>query len=355
MSDPLTRTVQEAAAAVNGNGHVELEAIQGDLNVIRRTRWAWTGWAALGSFLLPAGEPGAGKGVVICWLLAKLTRGEMPGDLQGVPANILWVGQEDSWEEVVLPRLAAAGADLDRVFNLKVTTPGQFLDVARDRQALGDLVDQHDIRVIAFEAIVDHLTGDDHKNAEVRRALMPVVDLAREKQLLVIGITHLNKETRGSYRHRVSGSGGYLAVARIGWLVHRHPDDPELRVLAFGKGNLGKVPDSMVFAIEGTDVPNPSNDEIANVGRIATDPEPYLDGSLGVDEVLAGPAADHHSLEEDVKRFLSNLLVDGPVRSPDVYAAGEKVGLQEKTLLRHKGAAGVHAVRREDGWWWEAT
>ena len=67
----------------------------------------------------------------------------------------------------------------------------------------------------------------------------------------MIGTTHLNKTTTGGYRHRVAGSGGYLAVARVGWLVHRHPDNPELRVLALGKGNLGKVPDSMVFAIEG--------------------------------------------------------------------------------------------------------
>ena len=134
-----------------------------------------------------------------------------------------------------------------------------MLDLARDQDALGELVDEHGIRVIAFEALVDHLAGtDDHKNAEVRRALAPLVELARAKQLLVIGTTHLNKTTTGGYRHRVAGRGGYLAVARVGWLVHRHPDNPELRVLAFGKGNLGEVPDSIVFAIEGVDVANPT-------------------------------------------------------------------------------------------------
>jgi len=352
------RTAREAAAAAASNGHpghdpVLLEVVRGDLTTIRRTRWAWEGWAPLGSFLLVAGEPGTGKGVATCWLLAQLTQGQAPGDLHGEPVNVLWVGFEDSWPEVVLPRLVAAGADVQRLFNLRVATPGQYLDLARDREALAELVDRHELRVIAFEAIVDHLVGvDDHKNAEVRRALTPVVELARERQLLIAGTTHLNKTTTGNYRHRVAGSGGYLAVARVGWLVHRHPDNPELRVLALGKGNLGKVPDSMVFAIEGVDVPNPASDEVADVGRVAADPPPYFDRSLTVDEVLAGPKPDHGSLEGDVEAFLSDLLADGPLRATEVYEAAAERGLGGTALKRHKAAARVTTYREAGAWWW---
>ena len=129
------------------------------------------------------------------------------------------------------------------------------------------------MRVIAFEAIVDHLAGvDDHKNAEVRRALTPLVELAREQQLLVLGTTHLNKTGTGNYRHRVAGSGGYLAVARVGWLVHRAPRErPSCGCSRSGRATSGRCPDSMVFAIEGVDVPNPASDEVADVGRVADD------------------------------------------------------------------------------------
>jgi hypothetical protein len=352
------RTAREAAGVAASNGHrphepVVLEAVRGDLTEIRRTRWAWRSWAPLGSFLLIAGEPGAGKGVLTCWLLGNLTRGTAPGDLEGEPANVLWIGNEDSWQEVVLPRLAGAGADVQRVHHLRVATRGQYLDLARDQEALVDLVDEHDLRVVCFEAIVDHLAGvDDHRNAEVRRALIPVIELARERQLLVIGTTHLNKTTTGGYRHRVAGSGGYLAVARVGLLVHPHPEAPELRVLALGKGNLGKVPESMVFAIKGMDVPNPVNDEVADVGVVAAEPEPYFDRSLTVDEVLAGPKADHGSREDAVGEFLLELLADGPVRSTDVYEAGAEHGFGEKLLKRHKAAAGVRVYRDAEGWCW---
>jgi putative DNA primase/helicase len=335
---------------------VEFAAVRGDLAAIRRTRWAWAYWAPLGAFVVIAGEPSAGKGVLTSYLIAQFTTGQAPGDLEGEPVNVLWIGNEDGWEDQVLPRFAAAGADVERTFNLRVTTPGGYLDLRRDQRKLAELVQREEIKVIAFEAIVDHLDGvDDHKNAEVRRGLAPAVEIARERQLLVLGTTHLNKMMSGGYRHRVAGSGGYLAVARAGWLVHRHPENPELRVLAFGKGNLGQWPDSMVFAIEGADVPNPSNDEVADVGRVAADPEPYFDKALDVDTVLAGPKSDHGSREEDVAEFLPALLADGPMRSTDVYAEGKKRGFSEVTLRRHKDAAGARVVKKADGWYWEAA
>jgi hypothetical protein len=351
--DIRNQTADDIRDRLNGRGAaIELRAVRGDTSTIHRTRWAWTGWAPLGSFLIVAGEPGAGKGILISYVLANLTRGESPGDLEGEPVNVLWIGFEDSWDEVVLPRLLAAGADVKRVYHLEVAAAGQFLDLVRDAESLSQLVDEHQIRVVAFEALVDHLpsAADDHRNADVRKALVPVVDLARSRRLLAIGTTHLNKVTSGGYRHRVAGSGAYLAVARVGLLVHRHPDSPELRVLAFGKGNLGKVPDSLVFEIHSVDVPNPDDPgEVADVGALR---EPYFDASLTVEEVLAGPRADHGSLEDDVGDALERILADGPVRSTDVLAAAAEYGLSEKALRRHKAAANVHVYREGGVWWW---
>jgi hypothetical protein len=336
-----------------GRDPVLLRAVPGSMTHIRRTRWGWKDWMPLGSFVLVAGEPGMGKGVVTCSLIAGLTRGTTPGDLHDNPVAALWVGTEDSWEEVVLPRLAAAGADVQLAYHLVVDTPGQVLDVARDQLALAGLVEQHGIRVVAFEAIVDHLSAgtDDHRNADVRRALAPLVDLARQRQLLIVATTHLTKATGGSYRQRVAGSGGYLAVARVGLLVHRHPDNPDLRVLALGKGNLGHVPASIVFEIEGVDVANPEDpDEVADVGVMAS---PYADESLTVEEVLAGGRIDQESLKDDAIAFLRELLADGRKAAGDVFERAAEEGLSKAALKRHKRAAGVRSKRDGDGWWWE--
>lgn len=356
MTAESDRTAREAAAAAASNGHrrlepVEFEVVYGDIAQIRRTRWAWESWAPLGSLVIIAGEPGAGKGVLISWVLARLSRGTCPGDLYGDPTRILWVGFEDSWEEVVLPRLVAAGADADQIGHLRPKTPGEMLDLARDYDQLCALVDEHDLRVVCFEALVDHLAGaDDHKNAEVRRALTPLVELARAKQLLVVGTTHLNKMGTGTYRQRVAGSGGYLAVARVGLLVHPHPQIDDQRVLALGKGNLGKVPDSMAFEIVSADVPNLDGTEVADVGVLARE---YRDHSLTVDELLAGRKPDQGSKEDDVVEFIRDQLADGEVSSEDMKAAAAQRGIGEKTLRKYRDQAGAVTFQRDRGWWWQ--
>jgi hypothetical protein len=153
MSDPAwQQTAEEIRTAVNGSRAepVRFEAVRGSLADIRRTRWAWQDWAPLGSFLLIAGEPGMGKGVFESYLIAQWTLGQAPGDLEGEPVSALWVGFEDSWPEVVLPRMAAAGADTERLYSLQVAEPaGAMLDLVRDRDPLGELVDEHEIRILA--------------------------------------------------------------------------------------------------------------------------------------------------------------------------------------------------------------
>lgn len=353
--DVKDTTADELRATLNGsNGSrdepIKMHAVRGSLTQIRRTRWAWKDWAPLGCLAVIAGEPGMGKGVFTTSLIANLTRGTSSGDLHGDPVNVLWIGSEDSWTEAVVPRLAAAGADVDRVFQLVIDAPGRLLEVTRDQGALDELVTLHDIRVVAFEAIVDHLTGDDYKNAEVRRNLAPLVQLARERQLLVIATTHLTKANGGTFRQRVSGSGGYLAVARVGLLVARHPDNPDLRVLAFGKGNLGRVPDSIVFEIEGMEVANPDDPaEMADVGVLIN---PYVDSSLTADEVLAAPKADS-GVRDDVVEFLQEFLADGRMRAIDVFEHGAEEGFSKDALKRHKRKANVVSKRDQDVWWWQ--
>lgn len=353
MTDQAQRTAEGLKARLNGHGKlepVEFEVVYGDIGQIRRTRWAWEGWLPLGALVIIAGEPGAGKGVWTSWMLAHLTQGTLPGDLEGEPARVLWVGFEDSWEEVVLPRLAAAGADVNLIGHLRPKTAGEMLELARDHDQLLGIVQREQVRVIVFEALVDHLSGtDDYKNAEVRRALTPLVELARAERVLVAGTTHLNKMSSGTYRQRVAGSGGYLAVARVGLLIHQHPQIPEQRVVALGKGNLGKVPDAIAFEIEGLDVSNLDGTETADAGVLIRE---YQDSSLTVDELLAGSKPDHGSKEHDAVEFMRSTLADGPMPSTEFIELATDAGFSHKTLRKYRDEAGVETYQQGRAWWW---
>ena len=107
-----------------------------ELSKLRPVEWLWSGRLVRGVIDLLAGEEGVGKSALLTWLIAQLTRGELPGAFEGTPARVLWVGDEDSWERVVGPRLYAAGADLALVRDLTMgSDESALLDIVRSRRA----------------------------------------------------------------------------------------------------------------------------------------------------------------------------------------------------------------------------
>src|SRR5262245_37640158 len=80
--------------------------------------WLWPARIAAGRLTLIDGDPGAGKSLLALDLAARLTAARpLPdGYLPPEPRSVLLLpGGEDDWEDTILPRLAAAGADQARV------------------------------------------------------------------------------------------------------------------------------------------------------------------------------------------------------------------------------------------------
>jgi len=129
LADDAARAVRmmppdEARSYLTSNGHDPDEAREAVIrhsksggkraSVITATKieWLWHPWIPLGSLSVLYGEEGLGKGVVAADIAARATRGALDG---GQPVNVDWVTFEDAADSVIVPRLVAAGADLDRV------------------------------------------------------------------------------------------------------------------------------------------------------------------------------------------------------------------------------------------------
>src|SRR5690606_15285703 len=85
-----------------------------------------------------------------------------------------------------------------------------------DMNALADAARRlGNVRMLVCDPIVSAVAGDSHKNAEVRRALQPLVNLGHELGAAVLGISHFTKGTKGSNPiDRVTGSLAFAALAR---------------------------------------------------------------------------------------------------------------------------------------------
>src|SRR5215212_8601014 len=71
-----------------------LRVRRADLSRVRPVEWLWRRRLPVGYLSLLLGAEGMGKGVLVAWLIARITSGELPGDLAGRPGRVLIVGDE---------------------------------------------------------------------------------------------------------------------------------------------------------------------------------------------------------------------------------------------------------------------
>jgi hypothetical protein len=234
----------------------------------QRTEWLWPGRIPLGMLVLFSGDPKLGKSLAALSLIAAVTRGgPLPGGGAGGPAmaprgSAILLSGEDDWARTIVPRLLAAGADLDRVKSLSMMLEPEFRGFrdgptahvpacermptlsAVDLQAIErSAAELGDCRLIVFDPITAYLG----RNADVRRALTPLRNMARRLDATILLITHHNKQgasgTNGKYR--VLGDIGSVGVCRVNFMFLADPDDPtgRRRLMLDNGRNLGpKVP-----------------------------------------------------------------------------------------------------------------
>jgi len=310
----------------------ELRVTRADLSRARPPRWAWQDRIVLGYLNLLVGNEKVGKGTLVAWILARLTRGDLPGDFRRKPTNVAVIGDEDSFDDVWTPRLHAAGCDLSRVVRLD-RPGGGYISFRHDHDLLVAAVADHEIGVLYFDQLLDNLGLGVHINDQksLRDALQPIRSVVRDLNVAALGVMHPNKHA-DSFRQLVAGSPAFNAVSRSSLLVAEHPEDRDLRVLVRGAGNLSKEPKALEFKIvshhfraNGLDfnVPLVTGVEL---------------GELTIDDLVKPDAADLHSKINDACEIIEALLPRDDDWHPavDIYKAAEGEGIGERTVKRAK-------------------
>ena len=311
--------------------------------------WLWPGWLAAGKLHLIGGAPGTGKTTVAVALAATVSSsGQWPdGSRAHAGSVVIWSGEDDN-ADTLNPRLRAAGADLQRVHTVGgVIDQGESypFDPSRDMAALRDAISGlPDVRLIVIDPVVSAISGDSHKNAEVRRGLQPLVDLAGELRCALLGVTHFSKGTSGRDPvERITGSLAFGALARMVWVAAKQNTDddrPARRVLLRAKSNIG--PDGGGFAYDLRQEPLPDFPDIEASRVIWGD---AIEGTAR--EVLADTEAQGEDAEErrDAVSWLRELLSGGELPVNEVKRQADDAGHAWRTVQRAMRAAGVESKR----------
>ncbi|WP_426699657.1 AAA family ATPase [Rhodanobacter sp. Col0626] len=301
-------------------------------------RWLCPGYLARGKLHVLAGSPGTGKTTIAVDFAASTTSGRaFPTGHRPTPANtLIWSGEDDPADTLV-PRLIAAGADLNRVHFVGDIYKGdqvcRSFDPAHDVEALATAAaNLENVELIIIDPLVSAVSGDSHKNAEVRRGLQPLVELAAKLDAALLGITHYSKGTQmGDPLERVTGSIAFGAMARIvyGTVRMRAEDGETARmVLARAKSNIGPDGGGFAYSFQQRDIEGGISTSYIEWGE-------RLEGSAR--DLLAEPEqkAEHRGESSNAAvSWLIEVLQEGPKLVKDVRELARTADIKWRSVER---------------------
>ena len=320
--------------------------------------WIWDGWMAKGKLHISAGTAGTGKTTIALALAATITTGgKFPDGTKSPMGSVLIWSGEDSPADTLVPRLMAAGADLNRVHFVDETTENFELrgfDPATDMQPLMVAASTiTDLALLIIDPIVNAVAGDSHKNGEVRRALQPVVDFGERLNCAVLGITHFSKGGMGKEPlERVTGSLAFGALARIVFATAKIGEGKTSRhIFCRAKSNIGLDSGGFVYDLQQKEVKQGIFTSYAIWGDA-------IEGSAR--ELLAErdnreTGKNGKSALDDAKVFLRELLADSELAQKEIEADAKGAGLSWRTVERAKKELFIISSKSklDKNWYWK--
>jgi RecA-family ATPase len=311
--------------------------------------WLWPERFAIGKLGLIGGLPDRGKGLISSDLIACATNNHLlPCNEGRVPqGRVLYFTAEDDPEDTVVPRLVAAGADLDKVEIVEMvrepnTAKPRTFNLTTDLDLLrAKLEELKDVVLVIIDPISAYLgigKVNSHSTTDVRGFLMPLKDLAKEKSVSMIGIMHFNKKTDvHDAMLRIADSLAYAATARHVYCVLDDPEVENQRLFVKAKNNAtGPAAKTLSYMTGARKV---GFDEKRNKEIWA----PYIIWGQKYVEITAGEAmkaeAGGHKARDQLREameFLKEALANGPMKQTDIKREAVGQGISSATLRRAK-------------------
>lgn len=335
---------QRANGSVAQEPKAELSFVTASNVKTKRVDWLWKGRLARGKVTVLSGDPDNGKTTIAMALTACISTGRpFPGEVESrEPQDVLIFGREDDYEDTTVPRLAAAGAALSRVHIEDINSLP--MELPRDLGELERLINSRlNIGLIIIDPLLSYLGEklNSYKDADVRRALIPLADLAKRTRVSILALMHNNKGGATNALHRIGGSIAFGGVARLGLLAEKDPDGNGY-VLAPTKHNNCKAAPSLAYHIvEAKDDPE--------VGVISWggESEHTATSLLEAQQERSRPGPKPIALDNAMQWLNGYLATSARKRSEVVEAAG-KVKIPLSTLEKAARKLDVASVRSEE-------
>lgn len=361
-------------AALNGHirpvmakGHI-LHFDKAENIALEAIDWLWNGHLALGMLEIISGQPEQGKSQVQCDYAARVTNGwDWPDGSKGCqPSNVIMLAAEDSWSQVVIPRLLAAGADMGKILYLRnikfqKTNEGEIFMLQQHVEALEVAVKENNVRLVTIDPITAYMGGkiDAHKATEVRNHLQPLKELAERCHCAVSILTHPAKNASNKARDQFLGSQAFFALARIGHFVVEDADDKKRKLFTNAKNNIHEKMDTLAYRFQQLSVGEDPQGQVIIGSHVVWETDPV---EMTADQALAAAAAADTPVkssrrDEECESFIKDILANGPVKANDIKDAALAHGLKWSAVQSAQKSLKIRPKKFGAGkgsyWQWE--
>ncbi len=322
--------------------------------------WLWPGRVALGKVTVLAGNGGLGKSTILCdWAARTSTGANWPdGKPNDAIGSTIILAAEDAADDTLKPRLAAANADMSKVFLIAAVREKEnglrrSFNLQADLKRLESEIEKiSDVRLIIIDPVSSYLGKvDSHKNADVRSVLEPLGQLATRAGCAVVCNNHHSKGG-GDANSRVIGSVAFVNQARTAFAVIPDADDEGRRLFIPSKMNIAAMGDGLAYRIGGYTV---TLDDIEiPTSQICWESAPV---TISADAALAAVCnAEEGTAIDEAVAFLTDTLAKGPMPANDVKRLATAAGVSWATIRRAKSGIVESKpdgpVGEKDRWKW---
>lgn len=338
------------------SGDAILALVRASTVSTQRQKWLWEGRIPMDTPSIFAGHGGEGKTTYGLYLAAKLTRGTLEGEHHGKASHVLIWSGEDRAETVLVPRLQAADAVLDRVHIVQgvhneardvQSNPPSWDEVGEPREEkwsapifpddlplIEEAIRQTGAVLVIFDPLTSITSGDLNKTADVRRTLDGIAEVTRRTGAVALGIMHTNKGS-GAISNTLSGNHAFRDTVRS-LFFFASDEETGQKIVTQDKNNYAaNMSASLAFDLRDTTIET-HDGEVIHVAQVVD----LGESPISVQDIVnrEGQSAAGHNDTTPAERWLVEYLHDpargGSAPATQIVEAGDRKGFPERTVQR---------------------